>query len=103
MDVKLILIAFFVVRFVDVGSGQTNILLEDPKTGNMVAHWDNDFKHKPGDVAYLKIEAECTKVYEVLEGNGKRGSPWRAEDDWYVNRRPYICNALKVEDVSTNK
>lgn len=96
--IKLVLIAVFTILYVDKDGDQTNILLEDPITGNMIAHWDNNFKHKPGDRVELRIEAECTKVYEVLEGNGKRGTQWAPEDDWYLNRRPYICNATKVTE-----
>lgn len=97
---KLILTGLFLVKFVDVDGPTKNILLEQiyPNTGNMVAWWDKDFSHKEGDQVEFSIKAECTRVYEILEGNGKRGSPWAAEDDWYLNRRPYICNAEEVKE-----
>ena len=95
---ELILVALFTVRFVDLDNGQYNVLLEDKATGNMVAHWVKEpGVFKEGATLYLSIKGDCTKVYEVLEGNGKRGSAWAAEDDWYLNRRPYICNAITVE------
>lgn len=99
MLIELVLTALFTVSYVDLDyDGTYNILLEDKHTGNLVAHWEKDAsKFKQGEVLELRIKGECTKVYEILEGNGKRGSPWRAEDDWYLNRRPYICNAITVE------
>ncbi len=97
---KLIITGYFLVQFVDWDDGRYNVLLvkDFKRQPDMIATWTQDEKEfKVGDIIFIRAEAECTRVYEVLEGNGKRGSPWRAEDDWYLNSRPYICNADKVE------
>lgn len=103
----LILTGYFLAQCVDAeGNGTYNILLEELagskyRAHNLVAHWTKDpNEFKPGTIYHLTIKGECTQVYEVLEGNGKRGSPWRAEDDWYLNGRPYICNSIEVKHES---
>lgn len=100
MFIKLIVTGYFLVQYVDFDDGQYNvILLRDNKNKpDLVATWTKDKNEfKVGSVIFIKAEAECDRAYEVLEGNGKRGSPWAAGDDWYVNSRPYICNTNKVE------
>lgn len=103
--IELVFTAYFMVQVVERESDTSktyNILLEQDqgrgRASNLVAHWTEDpNEFKEGQVLLLRVHGECTQVYEVLEGNGKRGSPWAAEDDWYVNGKPYICNATKVE------
>jgi len=102
----MVLAGYFLVQYVDYDNGQYNVLLAQQRTelgssgGNMVAAWTKDKdEYKEGDIIYIRMTGECSQVYEILEGNGKRGSPWRPEDDWYLNGRPYICNADKVERI----
>lgn len=87
--------------FCDQDDGQYNILLQqyfhNTRSPDLIAHWAKDCGElTPGKIVPLTIKAECTQVYEVLEGNGKRGTAWRPEDDWYLNGRPYICNSVEV-------
>jgi hypothetical protein len=103
--IELVFTAYFMVQVVERESDTSktyNILLEQDqgrgRAHNLVAHWTEDpNEFKEGQVLLLRVHGECTQVYEVHEGSGKRGSPWRAEDDWYMVGRPYICNATKVE------
>jgi len=104
MNELMLLTGLFLAQCVDKESdGTYNILLEQVgsskyKSHNLVAHWTKDPEEfKIGKIYQLTVKAECTQVYEVLEGNGKRGSPWRAEDDWYLNGRPYTCNSIEVK------
>lgn len=96
-----ILTGLFIVVFSDQEDDHYNLLLQqylgNTRSPDLVAAWvpdDKDFK--AGKILRLTIKAECTQVWEVLEGNGKRGTAWRPEDDWYLNGRPYICNAIEV-------
>lgn len=103
--IELVFTAYFLVQVVERESDTSktyNILLEQDqgrgRAHNLVAHWTEDpTEFKEGEVVLLRVHGECTQVYEVHEGHGKRGSPWRAEDDWFLVGRPYICNATKVE------
>ena len=98
--IKLLLVGYFIIKFIDLDyDGKYNVLLEQDRTGNLVSYRQESVSFKEGEMIRLRIDAECdkTKVGEVLEGNGKRGSPWATEDDWYLNRMTYICNAEKVE------
>jgi hypothetical protein len=98
----MVLVGYFLVQYVDFDNGQYNILLAQKTNNgtNMVAAWTKDKdEYKEGDTIYIRMEGECSRVYEVLEGNGKRGTAWAPEDDWYLNGRPYICNAEKVERI----
>ena len=93
------------VKFVDLdheGGKTYNILLEHQQgrgyAHDMVAHWTEDeHEFKEGQILYLRIEGQCSMSMEVHEGNGKRGSSWQAEDDWYLVGRALICNATKLE------
>ena len=102
---NMVLTGYFLVQDVDKGHGKYNVLLvqEYSELPNMVAAWTKSEEElKKGSVVHLQIEAKCSRAYEVLEGDGKRGSGWRKRDDWYVNSRPYICNAVsfeRIEDV----
>ena len=92
---KLILIGYFVVQDVSYDNGTYNVLLlQKGSVPNLVAtHTKSMDDYTEGMVLYLEVHGDCSKTYEVLEGNGKRGTPWRAEDDWYLNSEPYICNS----------
>ena len=102
MWIKMVLVGYFLVQYVDLDNGTYNILLaQKGGTPNMVATWSKykDTYHED-EILHLRIEGECQQVYEILEGNGKIGSAWRAEDDWYLNCRPYICNSEHIEVIS---
>jgi len=101
---SMILVGYFLVQYVDYDDGQYNILLaQQHEVGgqsctNMVAAWTkNKDEFKVGTIIHIKMSGKCSRVYEVIEGNGKVGSPWRAEDDWIFNGRPWNCNADKIE------
>ncbi len=96
MIIKMVLIGFFLVQSVDYDNGRYNVLLAQQGNTNLIATWSHD-KIQENTTLHLKIEAECSQVYEVLEGNGKRGSGWDPKDDWYVNSRPWLCTATNVE------
>lgn len=106
--IELVWVAYFWVSSVDRESESSktyNILLEQDqgrgRAHNMVAHWTEDpNEFKEGELLRLRVHGQCTQVYEVHEGHGKRGSPWAPEDDWYLVGRPYICNATKVEKLN---
>ena len=96
--ITIILSGLFLVESVEFDVDKYNILLNQTNTGHLVAHWEkNNKKFKENDKLFLKIKAECEEAFEVTEGNGTHG--WRPEDDWIVNRRTYICNAINVEDL----
>ena len=104
---KMVLVGYFLVQSVDYDDGHYNILLaQQHEVGgqsatNMIAAYSKDKNEfKEGTTIYLKMEGECSRVYEILEGNGKRGSGWCAEDDWYLNGRPWICNSSKIEVIN---
>lgn len=100
MWAKAVLIGYFLVQYVDYDNGQYNVLMKQVYGDhhNMVAVWTkNKDEYKENTVIRIKMDGKCSQVYEVLEGNGKRGSPWSPEDDWYLNDRPYVCNADTVE------
>ena len=102
----MVLVGYFLVQFVDFDNGQYNILLgQKTNSGtNEVAAWSKDKdEFKVGDTIYIRMTGECDQVYEVLEGNGKRGTAWAPEDDWYLNGRPYICNADKIERIKDER
>lgn len=97
--VNLILTGVWFVMFVDLDyDNKYNILLEQrlPNSGTMVAIRTDNLEYQEGTYIEARIEAECTKVYELAEGEGKIGSSWQAADDWVWTRSPYICNATKV-------
>jgi hypothetical protein len=96
--ITLILSGLFLVESVEFDADKYNILLNEVNTGNLVAHWENNnTKFKEKVKLFLKIKAECNEGYEIVEGNGTHG--WRPEDDWIVNRKTLICNAISVEDL----
>ena len=75
MWIKMVLTGYFLVQYVDYDNGQYNILLaQQGGIGtNLVAAWSKDKdEFKEGTIIYVKMTGECSKVYEVLEGNGKR-------------------------------
>lgn len=93
--ITLLLAGYWTVWNVDWDKNRYNILLEDPKTGNVVAtHKDRD-PPVEGQTVYWQGKVDCEKTMEVLEGHGLRGTAWCAEDDWYLNRDGVLtCNAV---------
>lgn len=89
--ITLFLTAWFTVQAVDWDVDTYNVLLESD-SGDLVATW---YKRNPpilGSRSYKNLKVECQlDALEILEGNGKRGSPWIPEDDWYVNRHTKLC------------
>lgn len=104
---QLIMLGYFLVMFIDLDyDGKYNVLLEDRSSKNLVTlRVDSMPSFKEGEIIRSKIEAKCdkNKVGEVLEGNGKIGSPWAAEDDWYLNKMTLICTSNKMEILSEAK
>lgn len=99
--VNLVLTGIWFVMFVNLDyDNKYNILLEQrsPNSGNMVSIRVDKSEYKEGSYIEATIKAECNKVQEVVEGEGKVGSPWRAKDDWVWTRSPYICNGIVVGD-----
>ena len=103
--VELVWVAYFWVSMVERESESSktyNILLEEDqgrnRAHNLVAHWTEDpNEFKEGQLLRLRVSAECNLAVELHEGNGKIGSPWHPDDDWYFVGRAYVCNAKKVE------
>lgn len=103
MKTILILTGYFLAQCVDTDSnGIYNVLLEQlsgskHKSHTLVAHWTKDPKEfRAGNIYHLVVKGDCTQTYDVREGNGKKGSAWAPEDDWYLNGKPYICNSIEV-------
>ena len=98
---QLVMLGYFLVMFIDLDyDGKYNILLEEKDSKNLISlRIESVPFFKEGEIIKFRIEAECdkNKVGEVLEGNGKIGSPWIAEDDWYLNKMTHICNSKKME------
>lgn len=103
----LIFAGYFLAQCVDKDSdGKYNILFEflnsaRGKAHPMIAHWEDSLKFERGKIYNLQVKAECTPTFEVVEGNGKSGSGWAPEDDWIYNGKSLICNAIKVDIISS--
>jgi len=73
-----------------------NILLIDGKNTRMSYRLNEKPSFNEGDRIFMSIKANCEQVHQLLEGNGKVGSPWRAEDDWINTADAFLCNPFEI-------
>lgn len=99
----VLLMGYFLVEASELDyDGRYNILLEQkfPNTGHMVSlRADELGPFKEGAVVKVNVVSDCNAVGEIVEGNGKSGSPYAPEYDWIYTRNTYICNAIEWEIV----
>lgn len=95
----VLLMGYFMVEAVELDyDGRYNVLLEQrlPNTGHLVSlRSDKPGPFIEGKVVTVDVVADCNAVGELREGEGKMGSSWRAEDDWYWYATNYVCNAIE--------